>query len=76
MTKLSLTIPSLSGTCRKRYKPTHKPNLRQEPSIPSHSIAWTEQQCIIEQIIDKIGQGQRTINRTLSGQQDPAMSRC
>jgi len=33
------TVPSLQGTCRKRCKPTHKPNLRQEPCSPSRSTA-------------------------------------
>jgi len=37
----ALTIPSLSGTCHKRCKLTHKPNLWQEPSSPSRSIAPT-----------------------------------
>jgi hypothetical protein len=54
------TIPSLSGTCRKRCKPALKPNLRQEPSSPSHSNARRERQCIHEQIDDDMNQGQRT----------------
>ncbi len=39
------TVPSLSGTCRKRCKPAHKPNLRQEPSSPSHAIVLTVKHC-------------------------------
>ena len=54
------TIPSLSGTCHKRYKPSHKPNLWQEPSSPSHSNAQIEQQCINGHIDNRIEQGQRT----------------
>ena len=41
----SHTFPSLSGTYRKRCKPAHKPNLRQEPSSPSRSNAMTDKHC-------------------------------
>ncbi len=37
--QLTHTVPSLQGTCRKRCKPTRKPNLRQEPFSPSRSNA-------------------------------------
>jgi hypothetical protein len=40
----TLTFPSLSGTYRKRCKPTHKPNLQKEPSSPSRSNTRIESQ--------------------------------
>ncbi len=51
------TIPSLSGTCRKRCKSAHKPNLRQEPSSPFHPNTRTEWWSKHENI-DRMNKGQ------------------
>ncbi len=51
------TVPSLSGTCRKRCKSAHKPNLRQEPSSPSRPNLQTER-CSKHENIDRMNKGQ------------------
>jgi hypothetical protein len=49
-----IPFPSLSGTCHKRCKPTHKPNLRQEPSSPSRQSKRESAAKIIKRLIDSI----------------------
>ena len=51
------TVPSLLGTCRKRCKPAHKPNLRQEPSSPSRPNTRTER-CSKYVNVDRMNKGQ------------------
>ncbi len=54
------TIPSLSGTFGIPTRLALNPKMPKEPSSPSHSNAQIEQQCINEQIDNRIEQGQRT----------------
>ena len=54
------TIPSLSGTFGIPTKLSLNSKMPKEPSSPSHSNAQIEQQCINEQIVNRIERGQRT----------------
>jgi hypothetical protein len=67
-------IPSLSGTFGIPAKLALIPKMPKEPSSPSRSNARIERQSSNERIDADMNQGQRTIYRSLSGRNDPAMT--
>jgi hypothetical protein len=76
------TIPSLQGTFAKRPMPTLQPNFAKEPFTPSHSNGKisdpqkTKDGASIGGKYLILNKTQHTINRTMSGLQDPAISPC
>jgi len=77
MINLTHSIPSLSGTFGIPARLALNPKIPKEPSSPSRSDTRIERQCV-ENVTNSLenNNGQRTINSTLSGRHDPAMSVC